>query len=139
MGPLLIFDKSTLQSFSLDESVWLENFFITNITPLFFVESLADLEKEMGSGKTPEDTVGALASKTPVNGSFSNVHHALMRAIIHRGTTKQTPTGEISIFCIASNTRGWLASNLRIFLAGQNRLRSELLYPILLAVGNYIS
>ena len=90
-------------------------------------------------GKTPEDAVGALASKTPVNGSFSNVHHALMRAIIHRGTTKQTPTGEISIFCIASNTRGWLASNLRIFLAGQNRLRSELLYPILLAVGNYIS
>lgn len=112
MGPLLIFDKSALQSFSLDESVWLENFFLTNITPLFFVESLADLEKEISEGKTPEDAVGALASKTPVNGSFSNVHHALMfesdlmgslismdmRAIIHRGTTKQTPTGEISIF-----------------------------------------
>lgn len=112
MGPLLIFDKSALQSFSLDESVWLENFFLTNITPLFFVESLADLEKEMGEGKTPEDAVGALASKTPVNGSFSNVHHALMfesdlmgspiamemRAIIHRGTTKKTPTGEISVF-----------------------------------------
>ena len=108
----MIFDKSALQSFSLDESVWLENFFLTNITPLFFVESLADLEKEMGEGKTPEDVVGALASKTPVNGSFSNVHHSLMfesdligspiamemRAIINRGTTKQTPTGEISVF-----------------------------------------
>jgi len=112
MGPLLIFDKSALQSFTLDESVWLENFFLTNITPLFFVESLADLEKEVGDGKTPEDAVGALASKTPVNGSFSNVNHSIMfesdlmgspivmemRAIIHRGTTKQTPTGEISIF-----------------------------------------
>jgi len=112
MGPLLIFDKSALQSFTLDESVWLENFFLTNITPLFFVESLADLEKEVSEGKTPEDVVGALASKTPVNGSFSNVHHALMfesdlmgspiamdmRTIIHRGTTKQTPTGEISVF-----------------------------------------
>jgi len=112
MGPLLIFDKSALQSFSLDESVWLENFFLTNITPLFFVESLADLDKEVDEGKTPEDVVGALASKTPVNGSFSNVHHALMfesdlmgspikmdmRAIIHRGITKQAPTGEISVF-----------------------------------------
>lgn len=112
MGPLLIFDKSALQSFSLDESVWLENFFLTNITPLFFVESLADLDKEVSKGKTPEDIVGALASKTPVNGSFSNVHHALMfesdlmgspikmdmRAIIHRGTAKQTPTGKISVF-----------------------------------------
>jgi len=112
MGPMLIFDKSALQSFSLDESVWLENFFLTNITPLFFVESLADLDKEVSEGKIPEDVVGALASKTPVNGSFSNVHHALMfesdlmgypiemnmRAIIHRGTAKRTPTGGISVF-----------------------------------------
>jgi len=112
MGPLLIFDKSALQSFSLDESVWLENFFLTNITPLFYVESLADLEKEMSQGKSPEDIVGELATKTPVNGSFSNVYHSLMfesdlmgfpiamemRAIIHRGTTKKTPTGEISVF-----------------------------------------
>lgn len=112
MGPMLIFDKSALQSFSLDESVWLENFFLTNITPLFFVESLADLDKEVSEGKKPEDIVGGLASKTPVNGSFSNVHHALMfesdlmgsliemdmRAIIHRGITKKIPTGEVSVF-----------------------------------------
>ncbi len=35
LGPMLIFDKSTLQSLSQDESVWLENFFLTNIPPSF--------------------------------------------------------------------------------------------------------
>ncbi len=43
MGPILIFDKSALQSFGIDESVWLDNYFLTNITPLFYVETLADL------------------------------------------------------------------------------------------------
>jgi len=65
MGPTLIFDKSALQGLSVDESMWLENFFITNITPLFFVETLADLEKEVRAGRTPEDIVGNIALKTP--------------------------------------------------------------------------
>ncbi len=47
MGPILIFDKSALESFSKDEAVWLDNFFMTNIAPLFFIEVLADLEKEV--------------------------------------------------------------------------------------------
>jgi hypothetical protein len=41
----LIFDKSSLESLNLDEAVMLDNFFMSNITPLFFVECLADLEK----------------------------------------------------------------------------------------------
>jgi len=40
----LLFDKSALQGLSLDESVWFDAFFYPNITPLFFVETLADLE-----------------------------------------------------------------------------------------------
>lgn len=79
-GPVLIFDKSTLQSLNPDESVWLDNFFLTNITPLFFVETLADLEKEMRSGRTPEQVVGELAYKTPDMGSRPNVHHATLVA-----------------------------------------------------------
>ena len=74
MGPTLIFDKSALQGLSVDESMWLENFFITNITPLFFVETLADLEKEVRAGRTPEDIVGNIALKTP-DMSCANAHH----------------------------------------------------------------
>lgn len=44
-GPILIFDKSLLEALSLDEVVWLGQFYRINMTPLFFVETLADLEK----------------------------------------------------------------------------------------------
>ena len=39
-GPHLIFDKSALQCLSLDETNWLDNFFYTVITPLFFAQTL---------------------------------------------------------------------------------------------------
>ena len=77
-GPHLIFDKSALQSFSLDESNWLDNFYGTVITPLFFAETLADLEKEVSKGRTPEQVVGALAMKTPDMGSTACAHHRKM-------------------------------------------------------------
>lgn len=73
-GPILLFDKSALQGLSLDESVWFDTFFYPNITPLFFVETLADLEKESSAGKTPEQVVGRLAEKTPTGGQ-ANVYH----------------------------------------------------------------
>jgi hypothetical protein len=63
MGPILIFDKSTLESLNPDEAMWLDVFFNSNITPLFFVETLADLEKAVHGGRTPEDVVGNLAYK----------------------------------------------------------------------------
>ena len=43
MGPNTIFDKSALQALSIDETVWLEAYFLSNVTPLFYVETLADL------------------------------------------------------------------------------------------------
>jgi hypothetical protein len=46
-GPSLIFDKSSLESLNLDEAVLMDNFYMSTITPLFFVECLADLEKEI--------------------------------------------------------------------------------------------
>lgn len=45
MGPILIFDKSALQGLRLRETALLNTLFLTNITPLFYVETLADLEK----------------------------------------------------------------------------------------------
>lgn len=75
VGPHLIFDKSALQSFSLDETNWLDNFFYTAITPLFYAEVLADLEKEVRTGRTPQQVVGSLAIKTPDLQSTACAHH----------------------------------------------------------------
>ena len=77
MGPIIVFDKSTLESLNIDESVWLQALYSTNITPLFFVETLAALEKEMQAGRTPEHIVGSLPAKTP-DEAMPDVHHATM-------------------------------------------------------------
>ena len=74
MGPITIFDKSALQALNVDEAVWFDAFFFANVVPVFLVETLADLEKEVARGKTPEDVVGRLAEKTPTSAS-PNVHH----------------------------------------------------------------
>jgi hypothetical protein len=78
MGPTVIFDKSTLESLNPDEAVWLDQFFTTNITPLLFIETLADLEKAVREGRSPESMVGSLAYKTPDMSSRPNVHHATL-------------------------------------------------------------
>jgi hypothetical protein len=74
MGPITIFDKSALQGLNIDEACWFDNFYMTNIAPLFFVETLGDLRKEMAKGRTAEEVVGNLAEKTPPQGT-PNVHH----------------------------------------------------------------
>lgn len=74
-GPILIFDKSTLQALNPDEANWLDKFFLSNITPLFYIETLADLEKAVRQGKTPEQVVGEIAYKSPDMQAYPNVHH----------------------------------------------------------------
>jgi hypothetical protein len=86
-GLHLIFDKSALQSFSLDEANWLDHFYSSVITPLFFAEVLADLEKEVGAGKTPEQVVGALAHKTPDMNSTACTHHFRLASGVLHGET----------------------------------------------------
>jgi hypothetical protein len=76
MGPVALFDKSFLQSLSVDESVWFDQFFIPNISPLFYVETLADLDKEMSRGRTAEQVVGNIAEKSPQLSGAPNVHHS---------------------------------------------------------------
>ena len=82
---MLIFDKSFLESLSPDEAVWLDNFFATCITPLFFIETLADLEKEVHRGRTPEQVVGSLAYKTPDMNSHVSPLHSWMHLSELRG------------------------------------------------------
>jgi hypothetical protein len=74
-GPITMFDKSALEALNADEALWFDNFYRTTITPLFFVETLADLEKEVAAGRSPEQVVGAIASKVPVQNGLPNVHH----------------------------------------------------------------
>jgi len=110
MGPIIIFDKSTLQCLSVDESVWLENFFVSNITPLFYIEILADLEKD-DNKRTPQEIVGNLAIKTPqqfsypntnyftliINDLFGNLIEMSNRIVLSGGEIKVSPDGRIGI------------------------------------------
>ncbi len=113
MGPITIFDKSALQALSMDEAVWFDAFFYANVVPVFYVETLADLEKEVAEGRTPEDIVGMLADKTPYK-AVSNVHHrelmlaelrghkfqramSLRQPIIGAGDTRQATDGSIGL------------------------------------------
>ena len=75
LGPSLIFDKSSLESLNLDEAVLMDNFYMSTITPLYFVECLADLEKHLRSNSTPDQLVGSLADRTPESQSYPNIHH----------------------------------------------------------------
>ena len=77
-GPVIIFDKSTIQTLTVDESVLLDNFYTSNIVPVFFAECLADLERNMRLAKSkgsPESLVGALATRTPDSQACGNVFH----------------------------------------------------------------
>jgi hypothetical protein len=78
MGPVLSFDKSFLESLTQDEAMWLDNFFLTNITPTFYVETLADLNKGKKKGRverTEEELVEEICKKTPSIESCPNVHY----------------------------------------------------------------
>src|SRR6476646_3301789 len=74
-GPILIFDKSLIEMLSPDEAVWLGQFYRVNVVPVFLVETLADLEKEVAAGRTPEQVVGRLAEKTNIVTADPNTHH----------------------------------------------------------------
>lgn len=110
MGPIAIVDKSALQALNIDEAVWFDAFFLANVVPIFYVETLADLEKEVAEGKTPEDVVGRLAEKTP-SSAGANVYHRQMiiqellgqtiemsrRVVIGTGDMKRAPDGMVGL------------------------------------------
>lgn len=78
MGPIALFDKSFLQSLSLDESVWFAHFFMPVVCPLFYVETLADLEKAVRAGRTPEQEVGIIARKFPEVSGAPTIYHGTL-------------------------------------------------------------
>jgi len=80
MGPIALFDKSFLESLNPDEAVWFDHFFLANVCPMFYVETLNDLAKEGSPRGTPEDLVGRIANKFPDFSGSPNVHHTTMCA-----------------------------------------------------------
>jgi hypothetical protein len=65
MGPTTLFDKSFLQSLSVDEAVGFDRFFYSVVCPMFYVETLADLEKRVRPERTAEDEVRIIAQTCP--------------------------------------------------------------------------
>lgn len=110
MGPMTIFDKSALQALGMDEAVWFDAFFGVNVVPVFYIETLADLEKDVAEGRSAEDLVGMLAEKTPSN-AYPNVHHGTLvaaelagyeiamdgRPVISAGELMRTKDGSVGI------------------------------------------
>jgi hypothetical protein len=134
MGPVAIFDKSALQALGLDEAVWFDAFFLANLVPVFYVETLADLEKE-AEERTPEAVVGRLAEKTPSSAAPNVYHQELVlgelagakftmdgRPVIGSGDFAQTPDGSIGVhvdeFAEAAALRRWINHD---FLAIERR------------------
>jgi len=78
MGPITLFDKSFLQALNVDEAVLFDHFFLSVICPIFYVETLADLEKAVREGRTPEQEVGVIAEKTPQISGTPCQHHEQM-------------------------------------------------------------
>lgn len=78
MGPIALFDKSFLEGLNPDEAVWFDHFFLANVCPMFYVETLSDLAKKDSSRGTPEELVCKLANKFPDFSGSPNVHHATM-------------------------------------------------------------
>lgn len=75
MGPITLFDKSFLQSLTDDESVWFGHYFMPVVCPLFYVETLADLDKDVGERRTPENEVSIIARKFPEQSACPCSHH----------------------------------------------------------------
>lgn len=75
MRPISLFDKSFLQSLNASEAMWFDHLFLANICPIFYVETLADLEKEPGGGRTPENEVRIISDKFPEMHGAPNIHH----------------------------------------------------------------
>lgn len=62
----------------MDESIWFDHFFIANVCPIFYVETLADLSKKVRKDRTPEKEVSIIAEKFPVMHSFPCAYHSTL-------------------------------------------------------------
>jgi hypothetical protein len=74
-GPVIIYDKSTIQALNPAEVFCLDCHYRINVIPVFFAEVLADLHKPANKGRSPEDIVGSIAAKISGFSAMPNIHH----------------------------------------------------------------
>ena len=75
MGPIIILDKSVLQTLSFIELDFLYRYFLINVSPVLIAEIQGDLSKSDKDGKPMTDLVTRLASKIPQITSAVNFHY----------------------------------------------------------------
>ena len=73
MGPLIVLDKSAIQSFSRDEVWMLTKHYLVVVVPVLLFEVLGDLKKEGRDGRLGQDDVTWLAGKLLDSDSKLNV------------------------------------------------------------------
>jgi hypothetical protein len=73
-----LFDKSFLQSLSIDDSVWFDQYFRAVACPIFFAETLADLAKPGLEGEEAQRLVGVISSKFPERNISPCAFHVLL-------------------------------------------------------------
>jgi hypothetical protein len=73
-----LFDKSFLQSLSVDESVWFDRHFAPVVCPVFYAETLADLAKEPTEKGPAEKLVRDIAAKFPEMSGYPSASHLNM-------------------------------------------------------------
>lgn len=73
MGPIVLLDKSTLQSLSHDEVIILHKYYLVNIAPVLTIEILGDLKKPTKDSLS-QDKVVELANKLLPYDFALNVH-----------------------------------------------------------------
>ena len=73
-----LFDKSFLQSLSVDESVWFDQHFTPIVCPVFYAETLADLALTPNNPAFAEREVSKIADKFPQMSGYPCVNHIVM-------------------------------------------------------------
>jgi hypothetical protein len=96
MSIITLFDKSFLQSLTVDESVCFDRFFYPVICPVFYVETLADLSKKVRDDRTADAEVRIIADKFPeMSGTpcaeYSNMVVLEILGIFHPPMNRRIP------------------------------------------------
>jgi hypothetical protein len=111
-APIIICDKSTIQSLNRDEAFWLGMHYRMNMVPIFYIEVLADLHKSQPGGRASEEMVASIAAKIPGLGTLPNIYHGSLVLgdllghpvamnhvpVIRGGAVVETPDGKKGTF-----------------------------------------
>lgn len=89
---IIICDKSFLECLKKEESLLFNRYFFQNITPVIFLEILADLKQQPRTAETPEQRVSRLAQRLPkIKSGVSAYYLDLCRGEINHGAFHGQP------------------------------------------------